>query len=555
MRYIDRDRPLSSDEARSSKRTVTKGAPFAAGRTRKRLRLASSAVISVLVLQLLSSLVPCLPSISLVHARRRQPSSSNSESQPKLPKQFQSDDYYEILGLKKSANPKAIKKAYRKLALKYHPDKVKSADNKEAAENIFVKVSEAYAVLSDDEKRKVYDQYGKLGLQAAERGQDPASAGFGAGGFDGFSGGGGQQQFHFSSSGFGSGGGRFGGGGFDPFSMFEEMFGGGAGFGGQQQQRQGPGAGASFGRHQQQPPQPEDIFAKGSSTVSKLGSIKFPDAKSKHIWLVVFYDNNTPGCEAAKPILEKIASKVSGGYKTGALDCGRDAREKQFCEKHGVRTQSLPQYALVVNGSWKFYSDDDDDNTDDDNGSQASPKSLHEFVMDELRMVSLIQNINHPSQLHDRLLLDQLQIQGGSRPASSTRRTPERQKQLGSVLLLSDKYETSALLFGVAYQYRDVFVTGESRAKNLALAKEFGVKKYPLLIVLVPSGLGDERYSDMVDIIRYTGADFNATRIYRWLDMTRERLDSASSHYHRQQRRATGTPGNSHQNQRGDYGL
>jgi len=67
------------------------------------------------------------------------------------------EDYYKILGLEKTASSEEIKKAYRKLALKYHPDK--NPDNKEAEEQ-FKKISEAYAVLSDAEKRKQYDSFG-----------------------------------------------------------------------------------------------------------------------------------------------------------------------------------------------------------------------------------------------------------------------------------------------------------------------------------------------------------------------------------------------------------
>jgi curved DNA-binding protein len=68
-----------------------------------------------------------------------------------------SDDYYKILGVEKTSEPDDIKKAYRKLALKYHPDR--NPNNREAEER-FKKISEAYAVLSDPEKRKQYDNFG-----------------------------------------------------------------------------------------------------------------------------------------------------------------------------------------------------------------------------------------------------------------------------------------------------------------------------------------------------------------------------------------------------------
>jgi curved DNA-binding protein len=67
------------------------------------------------------------------------------------------EDYYQILGIDKTADPEAIKKAYRKLALKFHPDR---NPNNPSAEAKFKKISEAYAVLSDSEKRKQYDNFG-----------------------------------------------------------------------------------------------------------------------------------------------------------------------------------------------------------------------------------------------------------------------------------------------------------------------------------------------------------------------------------------------------------
>lgn len=77
-------------------------------------------------------------------------------------------DYYAILIIPRNASTDDIKKAYRKLALKWHPDK--NPDKKEEAERRFKEISEAYEVLSDDKKRKVYDRYGKEGLNGSAGG-------------------------------------------------------------------------------------------------------------------------------------------------------------------------------------------------------------------------------------------------------------------------------------------------------------------------------------------------------------------------------------------------
>ncbi len=86
-------------------------------------------------------------------------------------------DYYEVLGVNKSADDKELKKAYRRVAMKYHPDR--NPDDKNAEEK-FKEASEAYEVLSDSQKRSVYDQYGHAGM---EQGGFGGGFGGGAGGF------------------------------------------------------------------------------------------------------------------------------------------------------------------------------------------------------------------------------------------------------------------------------------------------------------------------------------------------------------------------------------
>lgn len=127
-----------------------------------------------------------------------------------------SEDYYLILGIARDANEDQIKKAYRKLALRWHPDK--NLDNRELAEKNFKRLSEAYEVLSDQGKRQVYDRYGKEGL--VNGGPDPAGHGAGFGfGFPGMA--------DLFGGGFGGGPGP---GMFfsfrDPNDVFREFFGG-----------------------------------------------------------------------------------------------------------------------------------------------------------------------------------------------------------------------------------------------------------------------------------------------------------------------------------------
>ncbi|HAB94782.1 MAG TPA: molecular chaperone DnaJ, partial [Lachnospiraceae bacterium] len=116
-------------------------------------------------------------------------------------------DLYEILGVDRTADDKKLKSAYRKLAKKYHPDA--NPGDKEA-EKKFKDVGEAYAILSDPEKRKLYDTYGYAAFDGSGAGQ--AGGAGGPGGYQYYSNGGnGYQSFHFSGQ--------------DAEDLFRSMFG------------------------------------------------------------------------------------------------------------------------------------------------------------------------------------------------------------------------------------------------------------------------------------------------------------------------------------------
>ena len=263
---------------------------------KRRKKWITSSIHLVLVLLLLLN---CIQSVQCKEKEKKVSEGKKraDKKKKKMDKQFRSDDYYENLGIAKSATSKEIKKTYRKLAISYHPDKVAgNEEEKKLSEDVFIKISEAYAVLSDEKTKRIYDKYGKKGLQAHERGIDPEKAGFGqkapsasqkkkarersqsrsagrdngsgfknwdnkeggggggGGGSSGFGGGGSSGFGGGGSSGFGSSfgsnfgsgskfGSKFGGGGFGGGGSFDD-FGGDFGDGGGR--ASGPGFGGQY---------------------------------------------------------------------------------------------------------------------------------------------------------------------------------------------------------------------------------------------------------------------------------------------------------------------
>lgn len=196
-------------------------------------------------------------------------------------------DYYEVLGLQKGASDQEIKKAFRKLAMKYHPDR--NPGDKEAEEK-FKEINEAYTVLSDPDKKRKYDQFGFAGV-------DP-NAGFGGAG---------------GGSGFGTGG--FGGFGFD--DIFNMFTGGSSGFGG-------------FGGTQQRANAPR----KGRDLQARV-SIKFEEAAfgvKKKIDLNKYVVCKTCGGEGTAPGTHKRTCSRCGG--TGRISSVQNTAFGRFQTEH-----------------------------------------------------------------------------------------------------------------------------------------------------------------------------------------------------------------------------
>jgi DnaJ-class molecular chaperone len=136
---------------------------------------------------------------------------------------MQKRDFYDILGVSKTSNADELKRAYRKLALQYHPDKNKTKE----AEEKFKEINQAYEVLSDPQKRQAYDQVGRAGFEQGAGG--PFGGGFGRqqGGPFGGAQGGQYGPFTYTYTQGGDGANFDFGGSSDPFEIFEQFFGGG----------------------------------------------------------------------------------------------------------------------------------------------------------------------------------------------------------------------------------------------------------------------------------------------------------------------------------------
>ena len=277
-------------------------------------------------------------------------------------------DYYEVLGINRSADEKEIKRAYRKLAKKYHPD-MNPGDKQ--AEQKFKEITEAYNVLSDQEKKKLYDQYGfaafeeGFGQGGFDQGgfkQGGAGSGFGSGGFhsSGF-GNGGYQEYHFeggdmddilknlfgggfggSTFGHGSSAHGFGGHGFGG-SGFGSQFGSGAGFSGSGFDGSGYSSGFGGGSYQQKG---QDLnaeisisFDEAALGCDKLINLSDADGKGKQTLKV----HIPAGIDNGKSI--RLRGKGNSGY--GGAPAGDLLLKVHVGERAGFERKGADIYTTV----------------------------------------------------------------------------------------------------------------------------------------------------------------------------------------------------------------
>ena len=220
-------------------------------------------------------------------------------------------DYYKLLGVPRNAEDVAIRKAFKKLSLKYHPDKNK--DDREAAEKKFIEIANAYEVLSDPEKRKIYDAHGEEGLK--NHGQQGQGSPFGNMNFDDI----------FGS--FFGGGQRAQGGGNSNF-RFQFNQGGG----GQQFFQQGG---------EEQPQQKAEKLFKNTDVIElDLGNLNQLYRRTT-IWMVNFYHHGNQQSKGLKDEWVTLSDKLFGIIKVAAVSC---ADEEELCEEFNIKAHSTIVY-------------------------------------------------------------------------------------------------------------------------------------------------------------------------------------------------------------------
>jgi hypothetical protein len=279
------------------------------------------------------------------------------------------------------------------------------------------------------------------------------------------------------------------------------MFGGGSsgsGGGGRRQQRplfSGDGGGQGQEKSQE-PPSKDD-----PTGLVMLGSSKFPDARAKHAWLILFFHGDMFYNDAKTKNYVSTARQISEGllkkaknkkndttFKVGAIDCSGGMK---FCHaklSHDGQGVEFPVFATVLNGNIRVITDAE---------SRQGAKKLHDRITDSLLQIEgLVLNVNTAQDIESMLL--------ESSPAPGHPGI--------AILLLTNKSKTSSLYASLAYRHRqDGFAAfGVSHRNKLQLRnKVFSADEGPLLLALI------DNYER---VEKYDGASFDSTSISNWLD-------------------------------------
>ena len=349
------------------------------------------------------------------------------------------EDYYKLLGVKRNASKQEIKKAFKKLSLKYHPDKNK--DNPKKAKEMFIKIANAYEVLSDEKKRKIYDQYGEEGVKANEQGGGPGGAHFNFDNmgfediFNQFFGGGGHgggAKFTFNMGGGGGKRGQSSG-----FNGFEDIF-SGFGFGGGQ------------GGHQQGRGRNNGMKNKNYFKNTKVIGLKMKNLSlllsRKNIWFVYFYKQGDQNYEQYVKTMIEFGDKAEGLFNAGAVNCIED---EEICDEFDVTyTPSIVFFAENEKDYNKY-------------GGKTDFNSLFSYATK--RMSYYVNEVNK-DKLGDFF---------------------SKRSDKYHVLLFTSKNATPSMYKALSKFFINKLVFGEVKQNESELIKLFNVRSFPTLMVIL----------------------------------------------------------------------
>ena len=354
------------------------------------------------------------------------------------------EDYYKILGVKRTATKAEIKRAFKKLSLKYHPDKNK--DNPKKAKEKFIKIANAYEVLSDDEKRKIYDQYGEEGVKANEQGGG-AGAHFENMNFEDifsqfFGGGGASFEFNMGGGNKGKKGRSSGFGGFG--NIFENIFGGGMGGGFNGFEQGGPG-GRQQRRAQQGGMKDQNYFKNTKVHSIKMKSLTYLYSR-KNIWFVYFYRKGDQNYEPYVKAMIEFADKTDGLFNAGAVNCIKD---EEICEEFGVT-----QTPSII-----FFSENEKDYNKYD--GKIDYNSLFNYAA---KRMSYYVNEITKEKLSDFFA-----------------KKPDKYH----VILFTSKESTPSLYKALSKYYINKLIFGEVHKNQNELVELFKIREFPTLMVML----------------------------------------------------------------------
>lgn len=339
-------------------------------------------------------------------------------------------DYYRILGVSRNASKQQIKRAFKKLSLKYHPDKNK--DNPERAKEQFIKIANAYEVLSDDKQRQIYDQFGEEGVKQHQQQQAQGGGGQNFGGF----------RFNFGGANF--------------EDIFSQFFGGGARQGGGQRRggkqkfQFNMGNFGNFGGFQEEERE-KNHFENTDVVILKMDNLSQLITR-RLIWFVLFYKSKDDNIDVYVKAIKELAEKCYGIFKVGAVNCVND---EEICDEYSVR--DTPKVLFFP-----------------ETGSEPEPyrgrmnfKAM--FAFGSGNMQNFVRKVNKEN--YDDFI-------------------SERQ-ELYHVILFTNKKVTPPLLKAISKVYLNKLYIGEIKHTQKELVDKYNIQKFPTFLVVTNEDSGE----------------------------------------------------------------